>query len=170
MLEQPKKKKSTQVSGSGRRFINSWLIVGVYLLVLAGLILLQGLLDHFKILPYALSFIPFLIAHIVVIILLAVVEFRIWSPSLPQEARDHGDPAQAKVLEINWTGWHRRLWNHPQQREYRMRVEVTREDAPPYEATMIEYLGKSHSLTVGSTLAVKVHPQRPAIVVLAAEE
>ncbi len=101
---------------------------------------------------------------------------RAGSPPEFREAREQGLPATAKVLEIRRTRWRVRrrrtfdLQSHPRKFEYEMRLVVTRPGADDYEATLAEFLAGGHIPKKGATIPVKVHPQRPEIIVWAGDE
>jgi hypothetical protein len=122
---------------------------------------------------------------------LMVVFFRRFSrahtPVEVREARASGLPATAKVLEIAPTGWtsgstrsaslsltitFRPFAIRPRRRsrEYQMRLLISRPDAPDYEAQAAEYLVTEQTPQQGDTIPVKIHPQRPEVVVLALDD
>ena len=94
------------------------------------------------------------------------------SPPEYREAQEQGLPATAKVLTIERTHWriernrNFRLQVRPSRREYRMRVRVTREGEPDYEASLAEFLTGDQVPKKGAVIPVKVHPQRPEVIVI----
>jgi hypothetical protein len=102
---------------------------------------------------------------------------RVLNPPEYRRAHSHGVPATATVLDIQATGARLRrrgkIILNPAARpadEYRLRVVVSRPGAAPYEATLVEMIEPAKVPKKRDTIAVKVHPQRPAAVVLAQEE
>jgi hypothetical protein len=51
-----------------------------------------------------------------------------------------------------------------------MRVRVMRPGAADYEATLAEFLTGDQVPKKGETIPIKVHPQRPEVMVLAIDE
>jgi hypothetical protein len=105
----------------------------------------------------------------------------VWADPHRHQALARGVEASATVREIVRTGWRGRAgrggWSakqggrsrasNYQRHEYRIRLFVERSDAPPYEATVFETFEEGSFPKPGDRVRVKVHPQRPAIVVLA---
>ena len=87
-----------------------------------------------------------------------------------------GQAATAKVLEIERTHWRvRRTRNfrfqpRPAKREYQMRLRVTRPGEPDYEAWLAEFLPGGQVPKKGDVIPIKVHPQRPDIIVMARDK
>jgi hypothetical protein len=98
---------------------------------------------------------------------------RVLNPPAYRQARAQGVPATATVHDIQATGARLRTRGkiilNPAARpasEYRLRVLVNRPDATPYEATLVEMIEPAKVPKKRDTIAVKVHPQHPAVVVL----
>jgi hypothetical protein len=97
---------------------------------------------------------------------------RAGSPPEYREAREHGLPATAKILEIKRTRWRNKKSQSYKRRglptrfEYEMRVRVTRPGAEPYEAMLAEFLIGVQIPKKGEEIPVKVHPQRPEVIVM----
>lgn len=123
--------------------------------------------------------VPYLIALTVLLILFFR---RIGDASAPpeyHEAEANGLPATAKVLDIKQTRWHTKrrtnfrlrpsfhLHTTPRRWEYEMRVRVSRPGLPDYEAELADYLEGDEVPKKGDVIDVKVHPQRPEVVVMA---
>jgi hypothetical protein len=94
-------------------------------------------------------------------------------PPAYRQARAQGLPATATVLDIQATGARLRrrgkIILNPAARpanEYRLRLLVSNSDARPYEATVVEMLESAMVPKKRDTIAVKVHPQDPGVVVL----
>lgn len=99
------------------------------------------------------------------------------SPPEYREAREHGLPATARVLDIKWTRWRSRrndasltLPARPTKFEYQMRLLVSRPGETEYETTIAEFLLSDEVPKKGDTIAVKIHPQRPEVIVWAPDE
>jgi hypothetical protein len=80
------------------------------------------------------------------------------------------------VLDIETTGWKSKqgpgvsyTWRSVKH-EYQMRLRVTRPGEGDYEVMVAEYLTADQVPMKGSTIPIKVHPERPDIVVLSREE
>ena len=87
------------------------------------------------------------------------------------EAREQGTPAPAKVLSIERTRWrieryrNLRFQVRPTRFEYVMRVRVRPEGGPEYESELAAYLSGADTPYKGDTIQVKIHPQRPDVLV-----
>jgi hypothetical protein len=134
------------------------------------------------------SFTPYLvltIGYVVCLGWLGLIFFRRLDrahvPVEHREAHSHGQAATGKVLAIEQTGWasgrQRRSmtlkirpfslrYRHP-KREYQMRVRVIRPGESDYEAQLAVYLLHDQVPRMGDTISIKVHPNRPEIVVWA---
>jgi hypothetical protein len=94
------------------------------------------------------------------------------SPPEYREAHEQGVLATAQVLEIERTRWrvrrtrNFRLQPRPAKREYQMRLRVTRPGEPDYEAWLAEFLTGHQVPKKGAIIPIKVHPQRPEIIVM----
>jgi hypothetical protein len=93
-----------------------------------------------------------------------------------RQARAHGIQATAQVLDIQPTGARMRksrtmptITPSRPAREFLLRVLVSRPDATPYEATLVGVIEFEKDPKKGDTIAVKVHPQQPSVVVLTEE-
>jgi hypothetical protein len=102
---------------------------------------------------------------------------RVLNPPAYRQAHAQGTPATATVLDIQATGARLRARGkiilNPAARpadEYRLRVLVNGPDAAPYEAIVVEMIERAKVPNKRDTIAVKVHPQQPAVVVLAQAE
>ena len=102
---------------------------------------------------------------------------RVLNPPAYRQARTQGLPATATVLDIQATGARLRrrgkiILNpaaHPAD-EYRLRVLVNGQADAPYEATVVEMIEAAKVPKQRDTIAIKVHPQHPDVVVLAKED
>jgi hypothetical protein len=126
--------------------------------------------------PIALLTIVYLVGFAA---LMVIFYKRLASANAPieyHEAREQGIPATAKVLQIGRTRWrHKRSRNfrlqvRPQEFEYQMRVRVSREGEPDYEADVAEFLAGDDVPNKGDVIPIKVHPQRPEVIVLTGEK
>ena len=97
---------------------------------------------------------------------------RVSSPPEFREAREHGHPATAKVLEVTRTRWRTdryinfSLKIRPRKWEYEIRLRVSRPGEADYEGMVAEYLRADEVPKQGATIPVKVHPQRPEVIVM----
>jgi hypothetical protein len=155
--------------------------MGGYLALLFLLIIIQGILDATNLLPLRLSVIPFVVLHLILLVGFFIVLFRTISPSVYREAQKHGELAAAEVLAIKETGWRspgsqrtsltiRYSLNgrplRPSQYEYELQLRVMPAHTVPYEATVTTFLPTAEVPPKGATIPVKIHPQRPDILVL----
>ena len=105
-----------------------------------------------------------------------VVSFRLLAeahvPRVYRVARDRGLPATATVLDLGKTGWRTgggldlRLRTRRKRWEYALRLRVDPTGACAYEAEATAYLAGNEIPEVGEGVRVKVHPQRPEVVVM----
>lgn len=157
--------------GGTRALIRFLVTLGLYIGGLLLLSLAQGLLDAAGIFSYLDSLIPFVILHLA---LLAWLFWRMWrDQALPEyrEAQRAGLAARARVLEVRRSRWRRRRGWGPWSYEHLIDLEVERPGAPPQRAEVALYLPRdAQPPAVGATLAVRVHPRRPAVVVLDAPQ
>jgi hypothetical protein len=153
-----------------RGFIWSWVVILGYIVVVILIGAVQvwlaeaGLVTYIQSLPFYLCF------NVVALGATFMILWRLFSPRALRQARERGLPATGRVLALQPTGWrHRRRWysSKPRQRQYAIRLEISRPAEPAYEATVLEFLPAGAVPEVGQTLAVKVHPERPHVVVLA---
>lgn len=121
-------------------------------------------------------------AVLVYLVLFAVIGWRFFRrlnvatyPEAYVHARARGVEATAKVLQIERTRWrHKRNRNFrmqmtPARWEYVMRVRVSRPGVPEYEAALAEFLEGADVPKQGATIPVRVHPEKPDVVVMARE-
>lgn len=94
-----------------------------------------------------------------------------WPPEF-RVAREQGMATTAYVLEVAPTGWQSTqgsgtslAWR-PVKREYQIRLRVRGPNADEYEVSVAEYLTAAQVPKPGTTIPIKVHPQRPEVVVL----
>lgn len=172
------------------RIMKEWLILLGLMVVLHGMLfagwaILEPTLMRSRSLPTGLivAFITGYVAALSAISILFSIRLgRAGTPPEYREARERGLPATATVLEIRETGWQsgrsrgqrmvigfRPFSIRPRQTkyEYQMRLRVMRPGAAEYEATLAEYLHSDEAPQQGAAIAIKVHPQRPDVVVLA---
>jgi hypothetical protein len=160
---------------SWQQFLRAWLVVLgylVYTFLLVGLLIVTR--ERIPLLVAVIFFIVFELTATLVVIFLMWVAISPGKLSAQYEASQHGLPGTAQVLEINWTGWRERRnagkWLEGQfvrSREYRLRLRVAPPQGENYEVTMFIYLKNDELPERGAQVAVKIHPQRPEIVVLA---
>lgn len=162
---------------TSRGVLNFILLFAGYIVLNFFLIIVQGVLHETGLLSYRLSWLPFLLLHLILITIFFVAIWR-RTTSPQREVRwlqEHGRPASARLLDIQWTGWRKgkrgggslRI-GHPGGpiREYRLRLEVTPAAADPYEVTTHQYLPVNALPKVGSTVPIKIHPQHPDRLIL----
>jgi hypothetical protein len=101
---------------------------------------------------------------------------RVLNPPAYRQARAQGVPATATVLDVEATGARLRsngkiiINSARPAREYLLRVLVSDPDAAPYEATLVEMIEPARVPKKRDTIAVKVHPRHPTVVVLVKED
>ncbi len=83
------------------------------------------------------------------------------------QARTHGLPAQARVLEVRATGARLRRRHRIVGLEYVIRVAVTLLGSAEYEANLVVSLKPALAPRKNAIIAVRVHRHRPEIVVWA---
>jgi hypothetical protein len=98
---------------------------------------------------------------------------RVLNPPAYRQAFAQGTPATATVLDIQATGARTRtrgklILNSAARPadEYRLRVLVNGTAAAAYEAIVVEMIEPAKVPKKRDTIAVKVHPQHPGVVVL----
>jgi hypothetical protein len=98
---------------------------------------------------------------------------RVLNPPAYRQARAHGTPATATVLDIQATGARTRARGkiilNPAARpadEYRLRVLVSGPADAPYEAVVVEMIERDKVPKRRDSIAVKVHPRHPGVVVI----
>lgn len=153
------------------------LMIGLHLMVFAGWIVLEPVLERLTTTSFVLMgllTVFYLIGLAAILVVTLRRMARVDSPPEYRYARTNGLPASAMVLDIEWTGFQSRqrsvsfvFW--PTKREYQMRLRVTRRGQADYEVQVAEYLTTDQTPEKGATVAVKVHPERPEIVVLEKE-
>lgn len=161
----------------GPKILRQWLIFfGLMIVLQVALFLsLAALEQHIRRSPalIVVLIVPYLIALFVLLVLFFRRLGDATAPPEYREAKASGLTASAKVLEIRQTRWHTkrrtnfRLQTTPRRWEYEMRVKVSRPGQPDYEAELATYLKGSDVPKKGDVIEIKVHPQRPEVVVLA---
>lgn len=161
-----------------KQFFRGFAVIGGYLALLAILIVLQGVLDMTGLVSYRASLIPFMVLHLVLLVAFFIIAWRLINPPVYQQAQIDGQPATAQVLAVEKTGWRSKnsgnnVWNllagrplRPRKWEYKVQLRVTPPHTTPYETTLFIFVESAQVPVVGTTVAVKIHPQRPDIVVL----
>jgi hypothetical protein len=167
------------------RVLKAWgvmagLISALHLVYFLGWIMLDSLRSR-SVMPYVVL----TIGYVVCLAWIGLMSFRrVDRADVPVEYREahaQGQPATAKVLEIDWTGWESgrqrgsillalhafSLRYRRHKREYQMRLRVTRPGEADYEAQLAAYLVKAQVPNKGDTISVKVHPHHPEVVVWA---
>lgn len=153
--------------GMWRKYGLTWLVIGGYIVAVLALVAAQGILAAYGAVSYLDSLLPFALLHLVAIGLVAYALKRIYLPRLVQETKEGGISATAEVLEAKLTGWRMRHWREHQRKfEHRLRLRVQGVKLSSYEATTYAFLLRGAAPTVGSTVKVRVHPERHEIVVL----
>ncbi len=103
---------------------------------------------------------------------------RVNRADIPPEYRftqKHGSPTTAKVLEIEHTRWRNQRYRRfnlqavPRRREYAMQIRVNKPDGSTYDALLNVFLHGALVPKKGDTIAVKVHPEYPDVVVWSTE-
>jgi hypothetical protein len=114
----------------------------------------------------------YLIGLAVIIVVFIRRVQRAGSPPEFRVARERGVAATAQVLEVGPTGWRTKqgssvsfTWR-PIRREYQIRLNVTPPGSDAYEVSVAQYLTTDQVPVVGALVPVRIHPQRPEIVVL----
>jgi hypothetical protein len=148
------------------------ILFGIMALFLAGLFILErfGLLGETAATAWGIGF--------VLVVSVGSIGFfwylvRVLNPPAYRQARTRGVRATATVLDVQATGARTRTRGkiilnpnaHPAS-EYRLQVLVDSPDVTPYEAIVVEMIEPAKVPKRGETIAVKVHPQHPGVVVL----
>jgi len=122
------------------------------------------------------------VLHLVLLVAFFIAAIRSFNPSVYREAQIHGQPATAQVLGIKETGWQNRIKKRnsltlkyslpghspqPHKYEYELQLRVLPTNGSPYEAKLTQFLEAAEVPEKGSTIAVKIHPHRKDIIVLA---
>ncbi len=158
-----------------RQMLKLWAIFGG-LLVLLHIFLFVGWVI---IEPYTIdSFTPILVLMTVYLVLFAIIGWWFYkrvseadSPIEYREAEEHGLPATAKVLDIKRTRWrikrsrNFKLRARPTKFEYQIRVRVNKLSGD-YEAQLAEFLAGDQVPKKGNVIPIKVHPERPDVIVM----
>jgi len=159
-----------------RRMTQEWVLLGGLIVLLhAFLFLAWAALNPGRSTPTA-AIVALMLAYVIGLAAIIVVFFRrvqrAGSPPEFRVARERGLAATAQVLEIAPTGWHTKqgssvsfTWR-PIRREYQIRLNVTPPGGDAYEVNIAEYLTSDHLPAAGAVVPVRIHPQRPEIVVL----
>lgn len=160
----------------GRRISRQWAVLFVQLILLHALLMLGWVaLDPGRTRDVAVI-ILLMISYLAALTLILIRFFKrvgdAGSPPEYREAVERGIPATAKVLEIARTRWrieryrNLRFQSRPTRFEYQMRLRVSKPGEPDYEAFMAEFLSGNQVPQKGDVIAVKVHPQRPDVIVM----
>jgi hypothetical protein len=164
------------MSQRAREMMKYWAILGG-LLILLHIFLFTGWVI---IEPYARrSFTPTLVLMVAYLVLFAIIGWWFYkrvgeaaSPLEYAEAEEHGLSATAKVLDIKRTRWrikrsrNWRLQLRPTRFEYQMRVRVSLDGQPDYEALVADFLTGDEVPEKGDVIPIKVHPQYPEVIVM----
>jgi hypothetical protein len=165
----------TTLQKSVRMFIAMLALVGIIVLFLAGPPILDRLGFFSETVATAWS-IGFALAVSAGLIGYFWYVARLFNSRAYRQVRAQGIPITAQVLDIQPTGARMRksrtmttITPSRPAREFLLRLLVSRPGAAPYEATVVGIIEFAKVPNKGDTIAVKVHPQRPAVVVLAEE-
>ena len=161
----------------GPKIARQWVLFFAWMIVLQVILFLSIMAFEQQIRRDEAFILVLIVPYMIALFLLLFLSFRRFSdatmPPEYREAKTNGLPATAKVLEIRQTRWHTarrtnfRLQTMPRRWEYEMRVRVSRPGLPDYEAELAAYLIGSDVPKKGQMIGVKVHPQRPEVVVIA---
>lgn len=174
------------------RFLKMWVIIAGYVVVSMAVIAVPAVTLRGNDTPTTIIVTTILVLAGLTIASAAfiVLLVRCWAPSVVRQARSAGLSTSADVIVVTATGWRTRSggtrngssgWRVQQggivrpsrvpKYEYRLRVNVQPPDVHPdvqsYEAIMFSVLATDDLPKPGDRITVKVHPQRPDIVVLA---
>ncbi|MBC8099366.1 MAG: hypothetical protein H7Y11_07980 [Armatimonadetes bacterium] len=171
-----------------QRFIKMWVLIGGYCiaLILVGVLPFVLWTDDNRTTITVNSLLSMLGVAVVTLVF-GVLLYRNLSPAVLRQAHAHGIAASATVSEVSATGWRvgksrpgkgrGRGWRVQQggivphrtyhKYEYKLRVQVQPPAMPPYEAVIFHALPENQVPQPGDALAVKIHPQRAEVVVLA---
>lgn len=159
-----------------RRILKEWgILAGLMVLLHALLVFAWAALNPGRSTPTA-AIVALMLAYVIGLAAIIIVfSRRIQRAASPPEfrvARERGLAASAQVLEVAPTGWRAQqgssvsfTWR-PIRREYQFRLSVTPPGGDAYEVSIAEYLTSDQVLAVGAQIPVRIHPQRPEIVVL----
>lgn len=159
-----------------RRMLKEWGILAALMVLLHALLFLAwATLNPGRSTPLPLIaalMLAYVIGLAAIIIVFSRRVQRAASPPEFQVARERGVAAIAQVLDIAPTGWHAKqgssvsfTWR-PIRREYQIRLNVTPPVADAYEVSIAEYLTSDRVPAAGAVVPVRIHPQRPEIIVL----
>jgi hypothetical protein len=163
-------------AGRGRRVTKAWAVTyGLFFLLLvaffAGFVLLEML--RLVSLRSALVLAAVFVVGLVAVMVAGFRKIRdATTPPEYREVRVHGLTATATVLELERTGWRTgggldlRLRVRRKRWEYTLRLRVTDPVGGAYEARTTAYLAGEEIPEVGDRVGVKVHPQRPDVVLM----
>jgi len=156
--------------------MKEWLLLVGLLIVLHAVLFLGWMAvmtsPRLTITPIVLMMVGYMVLFVIIIVVFTRRLSRATSPREYQEAHDSGIVTTAKILSIKRTRWrirrnlNFRLQTTPARYEYEMRVRIIPSHAAAYEAELSEFLG-GEVPSVGDSISVKIHPQRPEVVVLA---
>jgi hypothetical protein len=159
-----------------RRILKAWaILLGLFILLHLLLFVAWATLNPSRSTPLALI-IGLMTAYLVILTVIMLDFYRrvqraAWPPEF-RMAREQGMTTTACVVEVAPTGWQSTqgsgtsfTWR-PVKREYQMRLLVSGANAHEYEVIVAEYLRAAQVPKVGTTIPIKVHPQRPEVVVL----
>lgn len=160
-----------------RRMLKAWaLFAGLMVLLHALLFLAWAALNPGRGTPTA-TIVALMLAYVIGLAAIIIVfSRRVQRAASPPEfrvARERGLAATGQVLEVAPTGWRAQqgspvsfTWR-PVRREYQFRLNVTPPGGDAYEVSIAEYLTSDRVPAAGALVPVRIHPQRPEIIVLA---
>lgn len=161
----------------GPKIARQWVLFFGWMIVLQVILFVSVMAFEQQIRRDEAFILVLIVPYMIALFLLLFLSFRRFNdatmPPEYREAKANGLPATAKVLEVRQTRWHTarrtnfRLQTTPRRWEYEMRVRVSRPGLPDYEAELAAYLSGSDVPKKGQMIDVKVHPQRPEVVVMA---
>lgn len=161
----------------GPKIARQWVLFFGWMIVLQVILFVSVMAFEQQIRRDEAFILVLIVPYMIALFLLLFLSFRRFSdatmPPEYREAKANGLPATAKVLEVRQTRWHTarrtnfRLQTTPRRWEYEMRVRVSRTGLPDYEAELAAYLSGRDVPKKGQMIDVKVHPQRPEVVVMA---
>jgi hypothetical protein len=159
-----------------RRMLKEWgILAGLLVLLHALLFLTWAALNPGRSTPTAPIVALMLVYVIGLAAIIIVFSRRVQRAASPPEfrlARERGVAATAQVLEVAPTGWRTKqgssvsfTWR-PIRREYQFRLNVTPPGGGAYEVSIAEFLTSDQVPAAGALVPVRIHPQRPEIIVL----
>jgi hypothetical protein len=164
------------MSQRASQMLKQWAILGGLLIVLHVFLFIGWVIIE----PYVRdSSTPILVLTVIYLVLFAVIGWWFYkrlveadSPIEYREAEEHGLSATAKVLDIKRTKWrikrsrNFKLQGRPTRFEYEMRVRVSLDGQPDYEAMVADFLVGDQVPKKGDVIPIKVHPERPEVIVM----